>query len=1335
MTSQRLPAYPLIACDPGFSIWTRSDLLSDAWPTHWTGYVRGSCLMVRIDGMAYAVMGPCTERKAEQRSRQVLPTRTIYVLQAGAVELTVTFLNPLLPDDLDVLSRPLAYVIVGARSTDGVAHAVQLYLDIGGEWATDTGDQEVVWCRPRIGGIECMKIGSASQRVLARSGDNIRTDWGHCWLAVAADGRQCSAVQPDAAMRCGWAADGRLPKEDDQAMPRGAFTNRPQMGAMIDLGLVTGGSEGSFIVAYEDVWAVEFMQRRIRPYWQRSGLDFASMLKDALARQDELRARCVAFDADLLSRCEAAGGAAYRDLCAATYRQAVAAHKLGADFDGSPLFFSKENFSNGCIATVDVTYPSAPLFLLVNPTLLEGMVTPVLQYAASPRWRFPFAPHDLGTFPLANGQVYGGGEVSERDQMPVEECGNMLLLVAAICRARGSAAYAAGHWKLVRQWAGYLIDKGLDPENQLCTDDFAGHLAHNTNLSIKAILGIGAAARIAGQLGHAADAAAWRSAAEGMATRWIGMAKDTGHYRLTFDGAGSWSQKYNLVWDRLLGLDLFPASVAREEIASYLKRRNHYGLPLDSRKTYTKNDWILWTASLAERRADFEALITPVLRWLAEAPDRNPMTDWYDTVSGRQEGFQARSVVGGMFIQALAASPAFSRTDGDWSLRAGVSSEGMASPALPGHPCSVSGAPAAHSVWLAAPARILAAGEGFALSAADWTPRYLVIDLRLRASECAMLRLSFRARGGGEPFVVMLGLLPGLRVRLSLDLNILDGQRVFLPRHPGLLKGVAFGRRLAREDIVGVDLSLDDAKVPQEVHVGQPHLSLVDAPWVDADAPQVDALGQWLARDWPGRTRNEEEMVGLLRAAAVLPDPGWPAGRSRFGGDQARRHAATGWFRTHHDGRRWWLVDPEGCAFWSAGLDCVRPNIDCAVVPGTEPLYAWLPSSDPVFAAAARPGRPGVPAVDFGVANLIRAFGADWMVQWRHLTATRLRSWGFNTIGNWSDAEIGPRHGIPWVMPMPAYPTTAVKLFRDLPDVFDPTFATAAGTWAQALVAVRDDPWLIGYFMANEPQWGFGRFNLAAEMLEANPGTHSRRALAAWLAERYAGDVAAWSRAWGMPLADFAEVVTRTFRRIDAASPRAGEDLWAFSAELVRRHARIPADACRQVDPNHLNLGLRWAWIASELFYESAAVCDVFSINCYQMLPDAGEFAGYARRSGRPVMIGEWHMGAVDRGLPSTGLRGVADQHERGVAYRAYIEACAAHSDIIGAHYFTLNDQAVLGRFDGENYQIGFVDGCHRPYPEICAAAIASHARLPAIVGGSLAPTAERAREVPKIAF
>lgn len=289
MTSQRLPAYPLIACDPGFSIWTKADNLPDAWPTHWTGMIRGSCLMARVDGMAYALMGPCAPTKAVQIARDVQPTSTRYELVCGPVTCTVTFLTAQLPDDLDALSRPLAYVTIAAQATDNACHQVEIYCDIGGEWATDTGEQDVVWSRPRIAGIEALKIGTASQRVLGRSGDNIRTDWGHCWLAVANDGRQQTAVWNDPEMRAGFIASGRIPSEDDQAMPRPAFANYPKMGAVITLGEVAAAAvAGTFIVAYEDVWAMEFMQRRIRPYWQRSGMDFAALLKDAFARQGEL---------------------------------------------------------------------------------------------------------------------------------------------------------------------------------------------------------------------------------------------------------------------------------------------------------------------------------------------------------------------------------------------------------------------------------------------------------------------------------------------------------------------------------------------------------------------------------------------------------------------------------------------------------------------------------------------------------------------------------------------------------------------------------------------------------------------------------------------------------------------------------------------------------------------------------------------------------------------------------------------------------------------------------------------------------------------------------------
>jgi hypothetical protein len=378
------------------------------------------------------------------------------------------------------------------------------------------------------------------------------------------------------------------------------------------------------------------------------------MLAEAEAQYADLEKRGREFDAALTSDLEKEGGQAYAQLATLAFRQTLAAHGFAADMNGQPMLFPKENFSNGCISTVDVLYPSAPFFLFFNPNLLEAQLKPVLEYAALPRWKFPFAPHDLGTYPLADGQVYGGGERTEENQMPVEESGNMLILLAALGREQGNWHLAQQYWTQLAKWAEYLRSKGLDPENQLSTDDFAGHLAHNANLSIKAIEGLAAYAEMARGLGKTDVADDYAKAAKEMAGKWEQMARDGDHYKLAFDKPGTWSQKYNLVWDQLLGFHLFPKTVRDTEMRFYLKHLNRYGLPLDNRADYTKLDWQIWTATLADSRKDFDALMDPISTWLNETTSRVPLTDWYDTKTGKKSGFQARSVVGGVYIKALA---------------------------------------------------------------------------------------------------------------------------------------------------------------------------------------------------------------------------------------------------------------------------------------------------------------------------------------------------------------------------------------------------------------------------------------------------------------------------------------------------------------------------------------------------------------------------------------------------------------------------------------------------------------------------------------------------------
>jgi Domain of unknown function (DUF4965)/Domain of unknown function (DUF5127)/Domain of unknown function (DUF1793)/Domain of unknown function (DUF4964) len=658
----RPPATPLIAHDPYFSVWSMNDTLTAEPTKHWTGSEQPLTGLARIDGATYRFMGvsPRWADPAIQPMKQVgfqlTPTRTIYSFEQGGVRLDFTFLTPALPQDLEVLSRPVTYLIWEARATDGREHKVKLYLDATSHLVVNRVEERAMWSRHRVGDLEVARLGSLSQNVLAKSGDDLRIDWGYLYLAAPPQKAKAATLGTTTHERGRYANNLSLPESQDLELPTHTSRLIPLIALTLDLDQVGATPvTANAMIAYDDQFSIEYFHRKLRPYWRRNNrTGAADLLKTAARDFASLKERCEKFDAELTADLVKAGGEKYAALSIAAYRQTLAAHKLAADFDGTPLYFSKENFSNGCIATVDVTYPSAPFYLLLNPQLLKAMLRPILDYAQSPRWPWPYAPHDLGTYPLANGQVYGGGEETEERQMPVEESGNMLILMAALAEAEGAAEFSKRYWPLLKKWAEYLKAKGLDPENQLCTDDFAGHLAHNTNLSIKAIVALASYARLAAQLGEKNEAAAYQTLAKQMAVQWAKMADDGDHYRLAFDKAGTWSQKYNLVWDKLLRLNLFAPEVVRKEIAYYKTRQNAFGLPLDNRSTYTKLDWILWTATLADNQSDFTALADPAYKFANESPTRVPLSDWYWTQDGKQRGFQARSVVGGIYIKLLA---------------------------------------------------------------------------------------------------------------------------------------------------------------------------------------------------------------------------------------------------------------------------------------------------------------------------------------------------------------------------------------------------------------------------------------------------------------------------------------------------------------------------------------------------------------------------------------------------------------------------------------------------------------------------------------------------------
>jgi hypothetical protein len=659
--SFRPPAVPLIVHDPYFSVWSMADKLTDENTKHWTGTDQPLTSLVRVDDETFRIMGRdrSITRVMLQKDVQVLPTRTIYTFEGAGVSAQLTFLTPAIASDLEVLSRPVTYLIWTIHSTDGRDHQVQVYLDASAALTVNTPEQPVVWGRFRAGGMNALRIGSQQQPVLEKDGDNLRIDWGYFYLAAPAGVEATEAAAKLTSLRASFAKSGKLETADDTETGRALDTRDPAgpaagLGVAIPFGTV-GAAPASrhVLVAYDDVWAATYLQRRVRAWWRRNGATAADLLIAAEHDFSSLVDRSQKFDSDLMADLRKAGGDRFAQMAALAYRQSIGAHKIVADADGKLLFFPKENLSNGCIDTVDVFYPSSPLYLLLNPKLLTGSVEPVLEYASMPRWRFDFAPHDLGRYPHADGQVYGGGEKTEENQMPVEESSNMIILTAAIAKATGDTSLAQRYWPTLTKWANYLREKGLDPENQLSTDDFAGHLAHNANLSIKAIVALGAFSQLAELTGRPEESAKYRQTAQEFAHRWVTMADAGDHYVLAFDKKDTWSQKYNLIWDKVLGLDLFPAAVARTEIAFYRTHQNTYGLPLDNRSQYTKLDWIYWTAALAGSQEDFDALIDPTWRFANESPSRVPLTDWYWTQDAKQRGFQGRSVVGGLFMKML----------------------------------------------------------------------------------------------------------------------------------------------------------------------------------------------------------------------------------------------------------------------------------------------------------------------------------------------------------------------------------------------------------------------------------------------------------------------------------------------------------------------------------------------------------------------------------------------------------------------------------------------------------------------------------------------------------
>ena len=570
---------------------------------------------------------------------------------------------------------------------------------------------------------------------------------------------------------------------------------------------------------------------------------------------------------------------------------------------------------------------------------------------------------------------------------------------------------------------------------------------------------------------------------------------------------------------------------------------------------------------------------------------------------------------------------------------------------------------------------------------ADWSPyQFLVLEVRLSSPQ----RFELRVHDAQGVRSVRLSPLAGSWVRGVVPLAFLtqppsqgnDLASVYNKPRPMMWINLE-GSRGPLTAVRELGFALSDPVGAPALEVRSVRLAKEDPGDALLEAgPLVDEFGQWIHDDWPGKAANLDRLkTAWMAEEKALSAAGFQY--SRYGGYADTKAKATGFFRVEKINGVWWFVDPEGHLFLSVGADSISVSVSTPSEGRTE-LFAKLP---PPEAAPARGGRAGTSFYDW---NLMRRYGADWTASWVGVTLRRMAAWGFNTIGNWSDQRLAQAHRTPYVVTTRGWGIETGPM--GIADVYAPDFAeTIDRAAAQQCDSRKDDPYLLGYFVGNEPPWP-GREPVAVDAILAGRDSALRRALQAFLAD---GDTADRRRTF----------MYRTYQKLVEAVSAA-----------IRKH-----------DPNHLNLGLRFGSTTPAEIVRASRLFDVYSLNNYAYSVNQREIDKVRDLIDRPVLIGEFHFGTPGRGMPP-GLKQTSNQEERGVAYRYYVENAFRDPSIVGTHWFEWVDEPSTGRFDGENYNIGFVDVTDRPYPELVEAAQATHKRLAAIHSGKEPPVTRQAK-------
>lgn len=666
-----LPSYPLFLNDPQYSLWLSEDELNIKNVETWYGEQKRIYGIVRSRGKSWCFMGNYTDismenvYKAEQVSVDITTFTTDFVFKCGGILLSLKFVSPLLPNDYELLSMPVCYIEYKISGDDDA----EVAFFINGEICYDknlSGDKTLRGGNVNLKSCKSAFCGLEYQRPLCAAGDLCGTDSGYYYITG------------DVAAYCDNQAMISYLRSGDVTLGIGKETTERYLAS------VNVGREGMVQLAYDDTVSINYYGNYLKGFYlsRHSVFDAIEYTADNYKGIDD---KLDKTDKDLSEKAAKFGGD-YVFLLKASFRQVMAAHKLVVDDKDGVLWLAKECGSGGFIATADVSYPSMPMFIYYNPELIKGMMKPVLRFAQSPVWNNDFAPHDAGMYPVCSGQLYGQkaesncGEQRIREggfwkesgsvypiyelpegydcyyyekQMPIEESANMLLMFYAAYFKDDDISFFLKYSDLCKKWANYLAEKGLKPENQLCTDDFAGHIANNINLSIKATVALKAYSELLKAAG-AKDYASYAETAAGFAKEISDFAEDKSHLPSTWDnGEETFSLKYNFVLDKLFGFGLFDKKLTEKEVSYYLTKTNEYGIPLENRETFTKSDWLIWSAFLTDDIDKRKAIISPVRKFLSCGVDRTPFSDLYYTKTGKSSAFRARSVQGGLFLLLL----------------------------------------------------------------------------------------------------------------------------------------------------------------------------------------------------------------------------------------------------------------------------------------------------------------------------------------------------------------------------------------------------------------------------------------------------------------------------------------------------------------------------------------------------------------------------------------------------------------------------------------------------------------------------------------------------------